>query len=53
MRKNTTSRPSEWGGGRVVRFLSACAEGCYKHFVNGRWICCKCKEFAGSEGGQA
>lgn len=19
-----------------------CPEGCYKHFVNGRWICCKC-----------
>jgi hypothetical protein len=21
---------------------NACPEGCYKHYVNGRWICCKC-----------
>ena len=24
--------------------LSACAEGCYKHFQGGRWVCCKCGE---------
>jgi hypothetical protein len=21
---------------------SVCPEGCYKHYVNGKWICCKC-----------
>jgi hypothetical protein len=27
---------------RLLRFLTACAEGCYKHHVNGKWVCCKC-----------
>lgn len=27
-------------GGR--RTLGVCAEGCYKHFVSGKWVCCKC-----------
>jgi hypothetical protein len=22
-------------------FLSVCPEGCYKHFVKGKWVCCK------------
>lgn len=26
----------------ILRFLQACAEGCYKHFRDGRWVCCKC-----------
>jgi hypothetical protein len=28
----------------VLRFLTACAEGCYKHYdqASGKWICCKC-----------
>lgn len=25
-----------------LRALSACAEGCYKHFKGGKWVCCKC-----------
>lgn len=24
------------------RVLTVCPEGCYKHFVNGKWVCCKC-----------
>jgi hypothetical protein len=31
--------PTDWG---FVKPLSACAEGCYKHFVDGKWVCCKC-----------
>ena len=31
-------------GGRAIKFLKACAEGCYKHLVNGSWVCCKCGE---------
>lgn len=26
----------------ITQFLTACAEGCYKHKINGKWICCKC-----------
>lgn len=26
----------------LIRFLAACAEGCYKHKVGDQWICCKC-----------
>lgn len=22
--------------------LRVCAEGCYKHRVDGKWVCCKC-----------
>jgi hypothetical protein len=25
-----------------LRFLQACAEGCYKHYRDGKWVCCKC-----------
>jgi hypothetical protein len=28
----------------VTSMLSACAEGCYKHRINGTWVCCKCGE---------
>ncbi|MEC3976254.1 hypothetical protein [Amycolatopsis sp. H20-H5] len=24
------------------RELGVCIEGCYKHYVNGKWVCCKC-----------
>jgi hypothetical protein len=27
---------------RLMWFLSACAEGCYKHYVKGTWVRCKC-----------
>lgn len=27
---------------RCGQWLSECAEGCYKHFVKGKWVCCKC-----------
>lgn len=26
----------------LAQFLTACAEGCYKHYVEGQWVCCKC-----------
>lgn len=28
----------------MFAFLKACAEGCYKHFRDGKWTCCKCGE---------
>lgn len=34
-------RNTEWGGGKP---LGVCAEGCYKHRVDGKWVCCKCGE---------
>jgi hypothetical protein len=40
------SRDNHWGR-RVAAFvqvLSVCAEGCYKHFKAGKWVCCKCGE---------
>jgi len=27
---------------KMLKLLSACSEGCYKHNVNGKWVCCKC-----------
>jgi hypothetical protein len=43
IRRLTSGFPSDWGGGKkVCAFLSACAEGCYKHYKNGKWVCCKC-----------
>jgi len=33
-------RDKGWGG--KAQSLSACAEGCYKHKINGKWVCCKC-----------
>lgn len=26
----------------MIKFLKACAEGCYRHFKDGKWVCCKC-----------
>jgi hypothetical protein len=27
----------------LLRFLTACAQGCYKHYVQGLgWVCCRC-----------
>ena len=39
----------EWGGGknknwRVLRFLNACASGCYKQKIGGIWKCIRCGE---------
>lgn len=29
-------------GEEVITMPTVCAEGCYKHYVNGEWVCCKC-----------
>lgn len=34
----------------MLRLLRVCAEGCYKHLVNGKWICCKCNTYRTSNG---
>ena len=27
-------------------FLRVCPGGCYKHFDNGKWVCCQCGDGA-------
>jgi hypothetical protein len=27
-------------------FLRVCPAGCYKHFVHGKWVCCRCGDGA-------
>jgi hypothetical protein len=35
----TSARPSP---SLAELTMERCAEGCYKHSVNGKWVCCKC-----------